>query len=303
MNLINPYCSLADVQAEAQNIDSGDEPTLVNAINNASRWIEWYCHRDFLFHDYSDTTKAALVCPDDWVMQNLIFLPWPVRSIALIQVMDYLGNLMPLNVTDYRADTPYLTPDGVIRKMGRWLAGDQYVRGGLVPGRLYPLKMQVSLWGTFGYAPATKPGTAQSGATASSGTDVVALASHGMVDKQPVIFVSGTGFAGLTAGQTYYVKYLSTSTFSLALTAGGALIDITSDGSAGVFQPIIIDATQPSPDLPGEIRTATAVLASVRSGKAHKEVIDFSGNRVSVTQKQVPKDTLASIEKYKRVIL
>lgn len=77
---------------------------------------------------------------------------------------------------------------------------------------------------------------ALTGATAAIGTTITAT-GHGMVDKQAVTYVSGTGFTGLTAGTVYYVSYIDANTFKLAATPGGTAINITAAGSAGVFQP------------------------------------------------------------------
>jgi hypothetical protein len=82
------------------------------------------------------------------------------------------------------------------------------------------------------------------GVTADESTDVISKAAHGMVDGQGVIFVSGTGFTGLTAGTLYYVRDSASGTFKVAadIVNGviGAAIDITAAGSDGVFQPVEI---------------------------------------------------------------
>lgn len=71
--------------------------------------------------------------------------------------------------------------------------------------------------------------------------DIVTLAGHGLMTGDAVLFVSGTGFTGLTPSTTYYAIRLSSSTFklatSLANAGAGTAIDITADGSAGVFTP------------------------------------------------------------------
>jgi hypothetical protein len=66
-------------------------------------------------------------------------------------------------------------------------------------------------------------------------TNLLTVTSHGYTATQPVMLKSGlTGSAPLIARKVYYVKTVLTNTFELALTSGGATIDITSDGSGFV---------------------------------------------------------------------
>ena len=78
------------------------------------------------------------------------------------------------------------------------------------------------------------------GVTAAAAADTVTKNGHGLVLNQGVVFVSGTGFTGLDAGTTYYVIEPATNTFKLAATVGGAAVDITVDGTSGVFQPVLV---------------------------------------------------------------
>jgi len=86
-------------------------------------------------------------------------------------------------------------------------------------------------------------GTPVTTVTGVATTDILSKAAHGFLNGQPVLYVSGTGFDGLTAGQKYYVIRLGTGTFSLALTYADAVatvpvkVDFTVDGSAGTFTP------------------------------------------------------------------
>ena len=70
--------------------------------------------------------------------------------------------------------------------------------------------------------------------TADNTTEIITSTSaHGLLEGHQVrVSNSGGGLpAGLTAGVWYFVKYLSTTTFSLALTLGGAAINITTNGT------------------------------------------------------------------------
>lgn len=56
---------------------------------------------------------------------------------------------------------------------------------------------------------------------------------HGFVEGERVKLVASGGIAaGLSENTIYFVKYVSTTTFQLALTPGGAAVEFTSDGTA-----------------------------------------------------------------------
>lgn len=66
-------------------------------------------------------------------------------------------------------------------------------------------------------------------------TNLLTVTAHGYTATQPVMLKSGlAGSAPLIAKKVYFVKTVLTNTFELALTSGGATIDITSDGSGFV---------------------------------------------------------------------
>lgn len=83
-------------------------------------------------------------------------------------------------------------------------------------------------------------GASLTAVTAEADDDLVTKAAHGLETGDPVTYVSGTGFTGLTAGTRYFAIKASSSTFKVATTralaVAGTGIDITVDGSAGVFQ-------------------------------------------------------------------
>lgn len=63
--------------------------------------------------------------------------------------------------------------------------------------------------------------------------DVVGVPKHGAIPGDTVVFGAITGTTGISAGTTYYVKdVLSADTFTIALTAGGAVIALTTNGTA-----------------------------------------------------------------------
>ena len=81
MSLEHPYTTLEDVQAELKNHSDDAVQKIKDAINLASRAIEDYCNRDFLFHDYSE---GAYVVPPDDVYAGQIVLPWPIVTLDSI---------------------------------------------------------------------------------------------------------------------------------------------------------------------------------------------------------------------------
>jgi hypothetical protein len=64
-------------------------------------------------------------------------------------------------------------------------------------------------------------------------TNLLTATSHGYTATQPVMIKSASYVAGapLVAKKVYYVRDVLTNTFALALTSGGAAIDVTADGS------------------------------------------------------------------------
>lgn len=60
--------------------------------------------------------------------------------------------------------------------------------------------------------------------------DTFYCTAHGYVANDPVVFFGDTTPAGLTEGVKVYVRDVTTNTFKVAATAGGAAIDITSAG-------------------------------------------------------------------------
>lgn len=83
-----------------------------------------------------------------------------------------------------------------------------------------------------------KVSPALSGVTAA--TDTITKTAHGLEVGQGVIFTSGTGFTGLSAGVTYYVVTVpSADTFKISATQGGSAISVGTS-SVGIFQPILV---------------------------------------------------------------
>lgn len=126
-------------------------------------------------------------------------------------------------------------------------------------------------------------------ATGSASGDYLESEGHGLPDDTPVTLRAETGGSlptGLTAGTTYYVVGATTSRFQLAATAGGAAINLTTDGSNFVvvaplpwslwiewadrmvdsfLPPHVVPLVAP---YPGVVVTASAELAAFRGLQA-----------------------------------
>lgn len=86
----------------------------------------------------------------------------------------------------------------------------------------------------------TNNATALTGVTGANAGDLMTKASHGLVTGDPVTFVSGTSFTGLTAGTKYFAIRASADTFQVATTyanaVAGTAVALGADGTSGVFQ-------------------------------------------------------------------
>ena len=95
--------------------------------------------------------------------------------------------------------------------------------------------------GTFlGYAP-INGGTVKGVGTAKASGDVITSHGHGLANTNRVCLKQVSGEAlptGLNATTVYYVVGVTTDTFQLSLTEGGAAVDITADGELE-FQKVI----------------------------------------------------------------
>jgi hypothetical protein len=85
---------------------------------------------------------------------------------------------------------------------------------------------------------------ALTGIAATASTDTLTKVAHGLVTGQLLQdFTFGSGFAGLTSGNDYFVIKITADTFKLATTRAnaeaGTAIDITTDGTGASATPIV----------------------------------------------------------------
>lgn len=83
-------------------------------------------------------------------------------------------------------------------------------------------------------------GAQLTGVTGANSGDLMTKTAHGLQTGDPVKFVSGTTFTGLTAGTRYFAIRASADTFQVATTRANAIagtaVALTADGTDGVFQ-------------------------------------------------------------------
>lgn len=79
-------------------------------------------------------------------------------------------------------------------------------------------------------------GKTVTGVAATAADDLLTKAAHGLTDGTRVTVTTAVG--GLTVGAAYYVRDATTDTFKLSGSSGGAVVNITADGT------VSIDATQ-----------------------------------------------------------
>lgn len=151
--LDRPYCTLSEVQDETQNNRPEDIEILSRAINRASREIDEYLRRDFLFRD---NASVPLSVPLSYCAENVIFLPWPVLTLTEISIVVPPDPAAVLPSTDYTFENSILSATSKIFRAGSWKAADSYGKVGILPSRSMGLPIQILLKGTFGYVPAQK---------------------------------------------------------------------------------------------------------------------------------------------------
>jgi len=90
------------------------------------------------------------------------------------------------------------------------------------------------------------------GVTAAGSAATISKTAHGFATSDRVLFVEGTGFTGLTAGEVYYAINKTADTFELAETPTATTgITISVAGSAGIFEKVHVYNCEPLNDESG----------------------------------------------------
>lgn len=74
----------------------------------------------------------------------------------------------------------------------------------------------------------------QQAVTCDNTTDLITLSTHGFTLDMPLTFQGSVAPTGLTFGTTYYARDISTNTFGVAASPGGAAINFTTNGTSVV---------------------------------------------------------------------
>lgn len=145
VTLVNPYCLLSDVQAEAQNSKSEDADRFSTEINKASRWIDEYCRRTFLYYDNSVT---PLVADLNWCAGHVMYIPMPIIQLTKIVV-----DGTEMDASSFVFSNTHERRTSRIIRFGRWVP-EAAVVGTIQPRRILSLPTKIELYGKFGFAPA-----------------------------------------------------------------------------------------------------------------------------------------------------
>lgn len=138
---VNPYITVAELRQELKmkpaDVPAGSdvEDDLLRAIDNASRWVDEYTQRDYLFHDHS-------VTPLEFDQFNgldfQIFPKWtPIITVSKL----VFGGTELVAGTDYFVENQINTRQRINNLKGAWKPRR--------PDRL------LQLFGTFGYVQAS----------------------------------------------------------------------------------------------------------------------------------------------------
>ncbi|HET6502114.1 MAG TPA: hypothetical protein VFG87_15265 [Amycolatopsis sp.] len=99
------------------------------------------------------------------------------------------------------------------------------------------------------------------GVTSTGSPDTFTKTSHGLSNGDLVVASSISGGTGLVAGFPYFIVSTATNTFQLALTSGGAAIDLSADLTSATFNKL----TEISGGSPAYARKPQAYAAAAAS--------------------------------------
>lgn len=163
----------------------------------------------------------------------------------------------------------------------------------------------------YGLARGTIGTPARIVASASSSADTLTLDDHGFEDDDEVLFRaadSGSLPSPLVASTVYYVKRVSDSTFQVAATAGGAAIDLTTEGESFFvstelpiddvleFYSRFVDAFLPAHAVPLDSPYPVVVTAIVAELAARK--LQLLSGQTSESMAQVELAAKAQLERW-----
>lgn len=123
MSLLNPYCTVAQLQKELKNTSLTTD--LEDPINQASRWVDFWTGRDFYEHDLTGANAVELDEFSEAAYGSQLFLPFnPVITWNSI----VMGGVTLTSGSDYTVDET--------RGVVHLLSNDVTVSGEWKPRRL-----------------------------------------------------------------------------------------------------------------------------------------------------------------------
>lgn len=296
--LARAYASRAQVVEDLRN-KAVDEDVIVDAIHAASRWVDRYKGRDFVFHDHT-TTAVVIPGPLKLTIGQALLLP-KTPVITLTEVIE--GEKTLVEGTDFVAAGG---PEGtfkLVRIRGEWLDG-----------------VTVTLKGTFGFEVLPQPSrvdiTGQTiTATIDASPDIVASsATTGVTvtdatSGEFVVVFTPAALAALAVGE-YPVSIKRNSTVIEAVTLAVSdtetdpKIERLADGSRKFTIPqgsgwavTMIAATGPGVGdevfaVPASVNRAVVMLAANLTGHQQKDVAGLDGQLQTILDRTVPKPVL-----------
>lgn len=150
--LLHPYCVLSDVQNECENHDSSEAVAMLESINAASRYIDSYCRRDFLWHD---AAAVPFVVPESMIARETIFLPWPIAELSKITCVKD-GIEETIDPKDFRVRVGLGDFTTRIVRAGKWTEATNVDIEGMTRGSIISLPPEIRIYGKFGFAPAVE---------------------------------------------------------------------------------------------------------------------------------------------------
>jgi hypothetical protein len=188
VTLVNPYCSVEQVQEELRNESDDIVEAIETAINQASRQIDKHKGRDYFFHDYSDTDAPLVIysgMADGAFYRNFLNLPYtPIIDLTSVTVN---GTLWTVDV-DYIRQTTRL-----VSINGHWpTSGIPSGSPALYSSGCSSVPAKVEIVGTFGYFQADHSQVPTGLPADLNRAAILIAAAHSGHNQKEVVGVDGT---------------------------------------------------------------------------------------------------------------
>jgi hypothetical protein len=144
--MINPYCTLEEVQQETRNDEVENDEVFEEAIVRASRFVDEHCNRSFFYREF--TELAPYVVPKHLVVaEDKLILPFRIRELVGLKVND---DVLDPTTYDYDEYSAYLLSlqDMHTMRVEMWHEQRTYLKND-------NKRMTVTVWGSFGYTNST----------------------------------------------------------------------------------------------------------------------------------------------------